>query len=223
VTVRALLFDFDGLICDTEHAAFRSWEEVYAGFGLAFPTWVWARMSGRSDGETIAVTDLSERVGRPLDADVLGARLARKHALCDREPLRPGVATLLHGAMEQGMVLSVVSSSARSWVERHLVRLGVFGYPQTLATGDEVAHHKPAPDLYLAALQRLNVPAHEAVALEDSVMGVRAARAAGLRCIAVPNAVGDRVHLRDADAVVDTLEAISVSVESLSLEGAPWR
>ncbi|MEU5523790.1 HAD family phosphatase [Streptomyces sp. NPDC047860] len=199
---RAVLLDFDGLICDTERAARRSWEETWADCGLRFPDDVWGRMQGRPGGEAIALDALERALGKPVGADVRIRRRLRKQQLGEREPLRPGVAGLLEAARLRGIALAVVSSGHADWVEGHLARLGVRDRFAFVLSGDDVARHKPAPDVYLAALERLGVAARDALALEDSAVGIRAAHAAGVRCVAVPSAAGDRALLTEADLVV---------------------
>ncbi|HKT02287.1 MAG TPA: HAD-IA family hydrolase, partial [Rugosimonospora sp.] len=114
-----------------------------------------------------------------------------------------GVAELLDAADERGLRRAVVSSSARSWVEPHLVRLGLLDRIPVVVTGDDVPAPKPAPYGYAAALAATGVLAGEVLAFEDSPTGVRAARSAGLRCVAVPSAVGVRTGLVLADLVLD--------------------
>ncbi|GAA2973038.1 HAD family hydrolase [Streptomyces enissocaesilis] len=187
-----LLLDFDGLICDTERAAYRSWELTYAEHGHTFSPRLWRQMAGLSTGEEVAAADLGRRLGRSLTQDDFLARRARKSALCDEEPLRPGVADLLIEARAMSLKVAVVSSSPRSWVHHHLVRLHVFDSFDLLMTGGNGIRPKPTPDLYLRALRVLDRTADDALAVEDSAVGVQAARAAGLDCVGVPNAVGAR-------------------------------
>jgi len=206
--MRALLLDFDGLICDTERAAFRSWTELYLEYGLAFPLDLWTQMTGRADGECLALHDLSRRLGRPVGAIVRAARRRRKQTLCQQEPLRPGVHKVLARATVANVRLAVVSSSPRSWVRHHLVRLRVLDRFFAVVTGDEAVRHKPAPDLYRLALHRIGAAAEEVLALEDSPTGVQAACAAGIRCIAVPSAVGVAASHAGAVDVIASLDCL---------------
>jgi HAD superfamily hydrolase (TIGR01509 family) len=208
--VRGLFFDFDGLICDTERAARRSWEELYGEVGLVFPPEVWARMHGRPDGETVAAADLARRLHRPVDRALLARRLDRKGVLSRREPLRPGLAELTAAALRHGLTLAVVSSSSSAWVRSHLTRLGVLDRFAAVVTGESARWHKPAPDLYRLALVRTGLRPGEVVAFEDSPAGVRSARAAGLRCVAVPSSVGGHADLSVADTVLDSLAGYPV-------------
>jgi len=209
--LRLLLFDFDGLICDTERAAHGSWDELYSRLlGDGLPAEVWAAMAGRSDGESVALADLSARLGLPVDESIRAARLRRKHELCAAEPVRPGVADLLDAGREAGLAFGVVSSSPLAWVDRHLARLGLGGRFRSLVTGDDTTRHKPAPDLYRLALSRNGVTAGDAVAFEDSESGVRAATAAGLYCVAVRNAVGAHADLSAADEIHASLQGFQL-------------
>ncbi|MBO8195401.1 HAD-IA family hydrolase [Streptomyces oryzae] len=205
----ALLFDFDGLLCDTEAAGHRAWCELYAEHGRAFPASTWREMVGREDGELLAVRRLVGGDGGEGDAahaeELLARRRWRKRQLCSREPLRPGAFELLQEAARAGVPAAVVSSGPASWVAGHLERLGVRELFALLVTGDQVRRPKPHPEPYLLALRRLGRGAGEAVAFEDSPVGVRAARAAGVWCVAVDNAAGGPADLSEADAVLDTL------------------
>lgn len=209
MTPQALFLDFDGLICDTEDAARRSWSLLYTSFGFPFPDQVWQRMQGRSDGEEVALADLGQRLGRPVGPATRASRLRTKTELCRAEPLRPGVARLLETARRRGIPALVVSSSPRDWVEPHLVRLGVRRHFADLVTGDLTRRHKPAPDLYLLALRHAGLAAGEVCAFEDSPTGVRAARAAGVSCVAVPSAAGEAAALTGAVRVLRSLADFS--------------
>ncbi|WP_067478657.1 HAD family hydrolase [Actinomadura hibisca] len=200
---RALFFDFDGVICDTERAARRSWEELYGRFGLEFPATVWAAMAGHAGGHTVALADVAGRLGRPLTDAEAAWRLERKQRLADQEPVRPCVATILAAAARRGLYLAVVSSSGEPWVGGHLDRLGLRDRFDLVVTGDGLLPSKPAPDLYLRALERSGLPPETITVIEDSPPGVAAARAAGLRCVAVPNAATGPAGLGTADALLD--------------------
>lgn len=203
VRTSAVLLDFDGLICDTERAALRSWAELYARHGLAPPADLAVSIIGRAEGRSVA--DLASRLGRAVpDAD-LQWRVHRKAVLAADEPLRPGIAGLLASVARRGLRAAVVSSGDAHWVASHLARLGVANRFRVVVTGDQVARPKPAPDGYLRALELLDVDAGSALAFEDSAVGVAAARAAGIRCVGVPGTATRRQDLGAADAVVDLI------------------
>jgi HAD superfamily hydrolase (TIGR01509 family) len=152
---------------------------------------------------------LEELVGEPLEREELNERrFAHEIALIEAEELRPGIAEYLAAARRHNLKRAIVSSSPRAWVEMHLERLEeAVGWDAICTADRDPARAKPAPVLYLEALERLEVAAHQAVAFEDSPNGVRAAKAAGVYCIAIPNEVTRELGLADAgaDLVLDSL------------------
>jgi HAD superfamily hydrolase (TIGR01509 family) len=205
VALRGLLFDFDGLIVDTETPSRASWQELYREHGHELPLDRWATLVGTVGGWDPFET-LEELVG-PVDRVALRERrLARELELGEIEELRPGVLEYLEEAERRGLATAIVSSSSNWWIDRHLGRLERAEHFDAIvaANGDE-ERAKPLPTLYLEALDRLGLGAEEAVAFEDSPNGVRAAKAAGLFCVAVPNGVTATLALDEADLVVASL------------------
>jgi HAD superfamily hydrolase (TIGR01509 family) len=208
VRVRAFLFDFDGLILDTELASRAGWEYLYREHGHELPADLWATLVGtRGDWDPMA--HLEELVGEPLERETLDERrYVHETALIEAEELRPGVEEYLAAARRHRLKRAIVSSSTRSWVETHLQRLEQASGWDAICTADhEPERAKPAPTLYLEALDALEVGAAEAVAFEDSPNGVLAAKTAGIFCVAVPNEVTRELGLEEAgaDLVLDTL------------------
>ena len=203
--IRALIFDFDGLILETEEPIYRSWKEVYESHGVPLPFELWVKTVGSSNQAFHPQLHLEARLGRPLAQEELDRRIARRVELVLAEPLRPGVVDLARAARAAGMKVGVASSSTRDWVRGHLERLGIVDLFDCLRARDDVEHVKPDPDLYLASLQCLGVPAAEAVAIEDSPNGVTAAKRAGLRCVAVPNRITEGLDLSQADLRLSSL------------------
>jgi HAD superfamily hydrolase (TIGR01509 family) len=203
MALRSLLFDFDGLLCDTEEAARTSWCELYARHGHTFPGTVWQQMMGNPEGEAVAMRHLADLIGRPLTGEEIADRRRRKAALAATAGLRPGVERLCDAAADRGLALAVVSGSGRDWVHGHLVRLNVAHRFTAVVTGDDEGRRKPAPDPYLLALRAVGARADEAVAFEDSPTGVRAALAAGIRCFAVPGPAGDPGDFPDVPILKD--------------------
>ncbi len=205
--VRAFLFDFDGLIVDTELPSRAGWEWLYREHGHELPRKRWATLVGTIGAEFDPMAHLEELVGGPLDRAALDERrYAHELSLIQAERLRPGIAEYLAAAKTRGLKRAIVSSSSRQWVDRHLARLEeTVGWDAILTADHDPARAKPRPDLYLEALDRLGVAADEAIAFEDSPNGVRAARAAGVFCVAVPNEVTRDLALDEADVVVASL------------------
>jgi HAD superfamily hydrolase (TIGR01509 family) len=207
--VRAFLFDFDGLILDTELASRAGWELLYREHGHELPADLWATLVGTTHAPWDPMTHLEELVGEPLERQVLNERrYAHEIALIEAEELRPGIEEYLAAARRRRLKRAIVSSSNRQWVDMHLERLEEATGWDAICTADrDPARAKPAPVLYLEALDQLDVEADEAVAFEDSPNGVLAAKAAGVFCVAIPNEVTRGLGLAEAgaDIVLDSL------------------
>ena len=204
--VRAFLFDFDGLLVDTETAARAGWELLFREHGHELPPDKWAVMIGTIDGWDIW-GHLEELAGVPLDREGLNARrVEHELSLLELEGLRPGIVEYLEASEQLGIRRAIVSSSSRGWIDRHLARLERAAGWDAIVTADfDRARAKPRPTLYLEALEQLAVDAREAIAFEDSPNGVRAATAAGIFTVGVPNAITRDLGLHEADLVVESL------------------
>jgi HAD superfamily hydrolase (TIGR01509 family) len=208
--IRALIFDFDGLILDTEEPIYRSWLEVYEAHGETLPFERWVQIVGSTTAEFNPQHYLEERLGRPLAQDVLDRRIARRVEMILAEQPLPGILLHIDAAKSLGLKLGVASSSTREWVIGHLDRLGILGRFDCVRCRDDVNNAKPAPDLYLAVLDCLAVGAKEAIAIEDSPNGVIAAKRAGMRCVAIPNKITASLDLSAADLVLRSMAEISL-------------
>jgi HAD superfamily hydrolase (TIGR01509 family) len=208
VAIRGLLFDFDGLLVDTESPSRLAYEELYREHGHELPHDQWATLVGTIGAPFDPLAHLEELVGTELDREVLTKRRReREHGLADLEELRPGVERYFVEAERRGLKTAVVSSSDDWWIERHLGRLGrLEGLDAIVAANGDTARAKPQPDLYLHALRLLGLDVHEAIAFEDSPNGIRAAKGAGLYCVAVPNPITATLSFDDADLVLESLE-----------------
>jgi HAD superfamily hydrolase (TIGR01509 family) len=149
---------------------------------------------------------LVELAGEGLDGEAVEREVqeANRRA-CDAQSLLPGVEALLLEAERLGLRRAVASSSSRAWVEGWLTRHGIRGLVEVVCARDDVALVKPAPDLFLLAAERLALPPAACLVFEDSPNGMRAARAAGMRCVAVPNGLTRQLRLPDPDLVVGSL------------------
>jgi HAD superfamily hydrolase (TIGR01509 family) len=209
VPIRAFLFDFDGLLLDTEFASRAGWQLLYREHGQELPEDLWATVVGTTHAPWNPMEHLEELVGAPLEREALNERrYAHEIALIEAEELRPGIAEYLAAAREHGLKRAIVSSSTRRWIDMHLERLEeAVGWDAICTADGDPVRAKPAPTLYLEALDALRVTAEEAVAFEDSPNGVRAAKAARIFCIAVPNDVTRDLGLAEAgaDLVLDSL------------------
>ncbi len=209
--IRAIVFDFDGLILDTEEPVYRSWLEVYQAHGEELPFDRWTQIVGSTNARFHPQHHLEELLGRPLPKDVLDRRIGRRTEMILAQEVLPGVARHLAEARAMGLKLGVASSSTRDWVRGHLSRLGILESFDCMRCRDDVASAKPDPDLYVAVLECLGVHAAEAIAIEDSPNGVLAAQRAGLRCVAIPNSITVQLDLGHADLKLGSLAEVSLA------------
>lgn len=208
---RALVFDFDGLILETERPDFQSWRDVYREHGLDLSMDVWSDVIGRGPEHFDPYQALVEKLGHDLDREeVLNRRKARHLEMIAELEVLPGVREALAEARRLGLALGVASSSSHRWVDGHLQRLGLEGFT-CVRCRDDVPHAKPSPDLYLAVCACLGVEPSSAIALEDSAHGIAAAKAAGLRCVAIPNPMTAGLDLSAADLRLSSLADLSVA------------
>lgn len=189
--ITSLIFDFDGLILDTETPDVLAWQEIYAEHNVAFPVASWGQIIGGAGASQFdAAIHLQELVGQPLDLHALHTRQHRLNcSLIEHQPVLPGIVDYLDSARLLNLKLAVASSSPHSWVDTHLSRLGLAGRFDKIICADDVpaGRTKPQPDLFLLALDQLEVPKDAVIVFEDSPNGVKAARAAGIFVVAVPN------------------------------------
>jgi HAD superfamily hydrolase (TIGR01509 family) len=210
--LKALLFDFDGLILDTETPEYLAWKDIYQEHGFELPHEEWGKIVG---GYGISDFDAAEHLallsqGR-LDSVSMRLRhssesLARIHT----QSVLPGVLDLIRDAKAHGMKLAIASSSPHSWVDNHAKRLGIFHHFDKVICADDVGagRTKPNPDLFLLALKQLQAEKEAAVVFEDSPNGVLAAKRAGIFVVAVPNPVTALLAIEGANLIVTSLSEL---------------
>lgn len=209
--IRAIIFDFDGLLIDTEGPDYDAWQQIYQEYGAHLELALWAQCIGRSADFFDPIADLERRVGRTLDRESLLDRQRAAHrTLIERQPLLPGVRDWIVRAGDLGLKVGIASSSTRDWVTGHLERLGMMDAWDCIRCWGDVERAKPDPDLYLAVMDSLGVSPEETIALEDSPNGIMAARRAGIFCVAVPNPLTAALDLSGADLVVPSLAEVTL-------------
>lgn len=204
--IAALIFDFDGLIVDSETPGFQAWSEVYATHGCSLPFDKYSACIGTIGGFDLHAY-LEEQSGRSFDrADLEHACNARWLKLMKAQPLLPGISACISSAKRRGLKLAIASSSTQKWVTGNLRKFGLLDEFDAVCTSDYVSVVKPDPALYLLALEKLGVRADEAIAFEDSPNGILAAKRAGIYCIAIPNPLTKDLPLALADRRLRSLE-----------------
>lgn len=219
--IRALIFDFDGLILDTETPLVDSYSDVHRTHGVAFDRDAFIRNIGHAEWAFDPWHGFSPHADR---AALETERRALKDARLLRLPILPGVAALLEAARARNLHIGLASNSEHSWCEPHLARLGLRQYFEFLACREDAPSPKPQPDLYKLVLNRFGLRGHEAIAFEDSQTGTLAARRANLWVVAVPNESTlhhdvSRAHLRVASLAEVSLAGLIARFEDPSAAG----
>jgi HAD superfamily hydrolase (TIGR01509 family) len=206
IPCRALLFDMDGLMVDSEPLWLEVERDFARGRGGDWTEELAHACIGKGLANTLRV--MSEAFGFAVDLERDGAEIIALFMSRVAElRLKPGFEELFEEARGRGIPRALASSSARPLVEAVLVRFGVRERFDAVVTGSCVAHPKPAPDIFLEAARRLGIAPGACVVLEDSLAGVRAGRAAGAHVIAVPEHPATDEMRALADAVVGDLRA----------------
>ena len=210
--MKALIFDFDGLILDTETPDYLSWQEVYQDYGLDLPLELWlTAVGGDSDTDFEPHAYLESNLNAKVDREQIWVR--RRKSYLDHlegQPILPGVEAMLNSGRESGLKLAVASSSPENWVLGHLARLGLRDKFDVIVTADDVEVIKPNPALFLLAAEKMDVSPEEVIVFEDSKNGVVGAKRAGMFIVAVPNEITRHSDLSAADLVLASLAEINL-------------
>lgn len=211
MALRALIFDFDGLILDTESPMRAAWLETFADHGLAVSEEQWASLLGASADPPEAYELLEKHLGLAIDRTAIhDCVMARELELLTTEDVLPGVRELIGEAQAAGLRLAVASSSERVWVRTLLSQHSLIDFFDTIVCAEDVAQTKPSPDLFLKALENLGVAASEAIVFEDSEHGISAAKSASIFRVAVPNKVTKCLPFEDANLIATSIAEYSL-------------
>jgi len=215
MSIQAIIFDLDGLMVDSEPSAKQAWRAWLARYGHVLDQETINAMFG------LRLVDSSwlvkERFELPLSVKQIAAEESQVFLSLLDGNLRPmpGLDDLLHAVDARGLPRAVATSSSRRYAPIALRAVGAAGGFAAIVTGDDVQRGKPAPDIYLAAAAALDMPPAVCLALEDSPLGVQAAKAAGMRCVAVPNELTAGLDLSAADWILPSLTAVVEQLDSL--------
>ena len=203
--ISAVIFDFEGLIIDSETPLFDIWEAVYARHGVILSMDDWQHALGTQGGFD-PFAHLSTTLAASLDRDTLAGFVREEHwRLCGEQPLLPGLRERIDEARELSFGLAVASSSPSAWVHPWLERHELTPLFDAVCTRDDVQQVKPAPDLFLLAAERMHVDPASCLVFEDSPNGLRAAHAAGMTSVAVPNGLTRGLPLPDPHLVLSSM------------------
>lgn len=212
MAIKAIIFDFDGLILDTESHEYYAHNTNYQQLGVELPLTEWGKCIG-TDGSAFDVYGyLEQLVGKPVDRVQLN--LNRLELFTQRmsiEHIRPGVREYLERAQALGLRIGLASSSSFAWVSTYLEIHNLTHFFETIRTREDVEKVKPSPELYQKALVDLGVLPEEAIAFEDSPNGSLAAKRAGMYCVIVPNSVTETLVFGEVDLRIKSMEQISLA------------
>ena len=198
----AVLFDFDGILVDTEWAIYQAWLDTFRKEGHDLPLSLYTRCIGSDFDTWSPKAYLEELTGNDFDWTKMDEdrQVLIRAELDEYGPIH-GVTGLLGEIRRRGIPLAVVSSSSHSWVDGWLERLELAAFFQEVVCRGDAPRIKPAPDLYLAAAERLGLEPESCLVIEDSLNGLLSASAAGMRTWIVPNRVTSALDFSDADGV----------------------
>ena len=201
--IKGFIFDFDGLIIDTETPGCTAWAELFQQYGFTFTAEDWKKAIGTGPSAYDPARHLHKLTNGEVNPQAANkVSLNRARELIEMQPILPGVLEFLRNVEKMKLPMAVASSSNRAWVEGYLEKLKLLQFFKTVCTSDDVKAVKPDPELFLLAASRLALDPSEVIVFEDSPNGIRSAKAAGMVCIAVPNKITADMDLSMADGIV---------------------
>lgn len=207
--LKGLIFDFDGLILDTEMPKYQAWKEIFQDFGLQLVLDDYAKCIGSSNQVFDPLDVLTNSLKHSVNTREIHCHYQQRELeLLEKESVLPGIRELIIEAKNSNLALAIASSSDRSWVVNHLSRLGLLQYFDVVLTEDDVQEVKPHPELFSSALACLHLRPDQVMALEDSPNGMIAAKAAGLFVIGVPNAITSQLDISISDHMYSSLQNV---------------
>jgi HAD superfamily hydrolase (TIGR01509 family) len=211
MTIEAVIFDFDGVILETETPDYETWRDEYVYHGVELDRSLWAGFVGGRPGIFDPYGHLEELVGHAIDRDVVGARRRTRYlSLVESSPLMAGVVDYMVGAKAMGLKLGVASNSSREWVVGHLTTRDLIRYVGAIRCRDDVTTVKPDPELFLSAAAALGIAPAQCVVIEDSANGVKAAKRAGMYCVVVLNSMTMDMAVDHADVRLESLAEVAL-------------
>lgn len=209
--LQGLIFDFDGLVLDTEMPRFQAWVEIYRQYGQRLDLHDYAKCIGSSNLHFDPLDNLLKISDKIFDIDkIKNQQQKREMELLEKERVLPGVESLLKEAKETGLTTAIASSSDRPWVISHLKRLNLFHFFDAVLTQNDVNKVKPDPELFTSSLLALGIKPENAIAFEDSPNGIVAAKKTKLFVIGVPNLITSQLDLSGSDFILPSLQGLTI-------------
>ncbi|ALC83508.1 MULTISPECIES: HAD family hydrolase [Bacillus] len=206
--IKAIIFDFDGTIIDTETAWYVAFRDAYKEHGVELTLEKYSECLGTSLHSFNPYTYLSTHHNIAIDLDEFREAIQSRHTeLMEKEAIRLGVLDYLKAAKAAGLKIGLATSSHMEWVEKYVNQLGIADYFDCFSTADDVENVKPDPAVYLKALDHLGVEASEAIAIEDSPNGARAAVKAGIHTVVIKNTITEQLPFSTGHHTIDSLES----------------
>jgi HAD superfamily hydrolase (TIGR01509 family) len=207
VSIRAVVFDLDGLMVDSESLFFRTAVQLLGRRGKHFTHDLMCRMLGLRGPEGIEVMKREHALDESCESLAAEAREIFYELMPTELRTMPGLATLLDCVEQAGLPKAVATSSTRAYTERVLDQFALRPRFEFLLTAADVTHGKPDPEIYRLAASRHRVAPAEVLVLEDSPVGLAAAKAAGAFCVVIPSAYTPHADWSAADVIADRLDA----------------
>lgn len=214
--IKAFIFDFDGLILDTETTEYRAFYQLAMQYGVELHVEQWLKWVGTLNGKAHAMEYVYQQLVKTkaqLSIEELEDSFQKLfEELILKQNVLPGVRELLILAKRYQLRLGIASSSDMKWVSRFLHQHQLNSYFDHIQTRDHVKKVKPDPEIYQKALYHLQVEASEAIAFEDSEVGSTAAKRAGIACVVVPNLITQHQNFEHVDLVVSSMEVLNIEL-----------
>jgi len=209
--IKGIIFDFDGLIIDTETPELQAWQELFDSFDIEFPYADYIRRIGNAYNDTSPLEILKAKLGAKIDESNISTSFQkRKNTLIEQQPLCDGVKDYLLTAKRLGLQIGLASSSSIAWIDHHISARNIKSFFTCIKTLEDVTHPKPDPELYFRTVNCMEIEPKEAIALEDSYNGIIAAKKAGIHAIAIPNHVTRGLDFSCADLQLNKLSEMSL-------------
>lgn len=208
--IHAVFFDFDGLIVDTEWPIYQAWLDTFQENGHPLPLETFTQCIGTDFNTWSPKTHLEDLTGKTFDWDTLDIERQNKiNRNLEGAPALPGIPEAVTAGATAGLKLAVVSSSSHGWVDNWLERISLFDPFHTTVCRGDAPRIKPEPDLYLEASRQFSIDPANCLVVEDSVNGLKAAQAAGMQSVAIPNRVTAGGDFSIADRIFETAHELA--------------